>query len=299
MGNSTGYSVAGYGEMINSRERMGPYVAVLRQAIRPGCTVLDIGSGTGIFSFLACRMGAGKVHAIEPDNAIEVARESAAANGLSDRIEFHQAMSNAVNLPVMADVVVSDLRGVLPLFQQHIPTIIDARRRLLAPDGVLVPRRDHLWAALVEFPEHHVAEQPSWLGDEYDIDLSAGNSLVVNRWKRVRARSEQLLTKPYRWATLDYATIEQPNVSAEIAWKTERPGTAHGLLLWFDTELGDGIGFSNAPGQPEQIYGQAFFPLQSPVVLEPDDRIETQIFANLVDSEYVWRWHTRVDDGQG
>jgi protein arginine N-methyltransferase 1 len=83
-------------------------------------------------------------------------------------------------------------------------------------------------------------------------------------------------------------------VAGELVWTAERAGTAHGLLVWFDAELADGIGFSNAPGQPELIYGQAFFPLQEPVTLVPGDVVTVQLRADLVDDDYVWRWGTRV-----
>jgi type I protein arginine methyltransferase len=73
-----------------------------------------------------------------------------------------------------------------------------------------------------------------------------------------------------------------------------RPGVAHGLLAWFDTTLADDIGFSNAPGEPELIYGQAFFPLAEPVHLALGDTVSVAIHADLVDTDYIWRWHTTV-----
>jgi protein arginine N-methyltransferase 1 len=93
---------------------------------------------------------------------------------------------------------------------------------------------------------------------------------------------------------MDYYSIEQPDVAGELTWTAERPVTAHGLVVWFDTELAEGIGFSNAPGQPELIYGQAFFPLQEPVALSEGDGVSVTLRADLVDDDYVWRWDTRV-----
>ena len=61
-------------------------------------------------------------------------------------------MSNRVTLPSRADVIFSDLRGVLPLFERHIPSIVDSRRRFGA-GGTLIPQRDTLWAAIVEAPK--------------------------------------------------------------------------------------------------------------------------------------------------
>jgi len=99
---------------------------------------------------VACRFGSERVFAIEPAEIIQVAREVAAANDCADRIEFLEDLSSRVTLPVRADVILSDLRGILPLFQHHIPTIVDARRRFLAPGGTLIPQKDVLWAAVVE-----------------------------------------------------------------------------------------------------------------------------------------------------
>ena len=144
------YSLESYGNMIADSVRMDAYARALRLAVKPGSVVLDIGAGTGIFALLACQFGARRVYAIEPSDTIQAAREIAAANGFAERIEFFQEMSTAITLPEPADVIVSDLRGVLPFYQHHLPAIADARRRLLAPGGVLIPRSDTLWLACVE-----------------------------------------------------------------------------------------------------------------------------------------------------
>ena len=147
------YSIAGYGKMIADRGRMDAYRAALRQFIRSDSVVLDIGCGTAIFSLLACQLGARRVYAVEADDAIQVGREIAAANGYRERIVFIQDRSDRVNVPESADIIVSDLRGILPLFEHHLSSIIDARQRLLAPGGVLIPQSDTLWAAVVQAPE--------------------------------------------------------------------------------------------------------------------------------------------------
>ena len=111
---------------------------------------MDIGSGTGVLAFLACRRGARRVFAIEAGDVVQVAREIAAANGFGERIEFIQEVSTQVDLPVRADVVISEIGGSLPWFASHLPSIIDARQRFLARGGILVPRCDDVWGAVVE-----------------------------------------------------------------------------------------------------------------------------------------------------
>ena len=294
MSRPTGYSISGYSSLIADAGRTAPYVAALTQAVRPGAVVLDIGAGTGFFSLLACRLGARRVYAVEPDNAIGVAREVAAANGCADRIEFIQELSTRITLPEPADVIVSDLRGVLPLFQHHLPSIVDARRRHLAPGGVLIPRIDRLWCAPAEAPElylHHLGPPE---GAAYGFDLRPALWPSVNTWCKTNAKREQLLADPAPWLALDYAVVESPDARGAVMWTVGRPGTLHGLLLWFDAELADGIGFSNAPGGPELIYGQAFFPLAAPVAVAAGDRVSAELAANLVSDDYIWRWDTTV-----
>src|SRR5438445_2012197 len=146
------YSLDGHGRMIADDVRVNSYVQAMEQLLKPNAVVLDIGTGTGICALLACRLGARRVYAVEPADVICVAREAARENGFADRIEFLQDVSTRVRLPEPADLVVSDLRGVLPPFHHYLLAIMDARQRMLAPDGVLIPARDAVKPATVEAP---------------------------------------------------------------------------------------------------------------------------------------------------
>lgn len=293
------YTLSGHANMIRDHVRLAAHAEALRRAVRPGCVVLDLGAGTGILSLLACRFGAARVHAVEPSDIIHVAREVAAANGVADRIVFHQEYSTKLTLPKRADVIVADLRGVLPLFQHNLPALADARRRLLADGGVLIPQRDVLWAAVVEAPELYRRTVAVWNEDTLGFHFDAARRLAVNATEKHHFAPSACLTPPAHWATLDYTRCEDANVMGDLEWTPVRAGTAHGLCLWFDAELLDGVGFSNAPGGPELIYGQAFFPLQLPTAVAPGDRIAATLDARLVGDDYVWRWDTEIIGAAG
>ena len=148
-----GYNLRHYGCMLKDRIRVDAYLEALRRAITPGCTVLDIGTGTGFFAVMATRYGAEKVYAVDPNPSILIAKEIAAANNATDKIEFLQADSTKIELPSPADVLVSDLRGVIPLFGQHLDSIQDARDRLLRPGGTQIPQFDELFVTGIESEE--------------------------------------------------------------------------------------------------------------------------------------------------
>jgi protein arginine N-methyltransferase 1 len=284
--------------MINDVRRMDAHVQALRQTIRPGSVVADLGTGTGIFALLACQFGARRVYAIEPADVIQVAGEIARANGFGDRITFIQDISTRVELPEKVDVIVSDLRGSLPLHQRNIPSIVDARRRFLAPGGSLIPLRDILCATVVEMPGLYQNRFVSpWQSNRYGLDMKVAAPRAINSIEvALRITPEQLLTDSRCWATLDYDRIESPNVHATETWTVARAGTAHALGIWFDTTLAQDVGFSSGPAESESVYGKYILPLAEPVPVSEGDRITVRLRADLVDKNYVWRWDTCVFD---
>lgn len=285
------YSLHFYGQMIADAPRMDAYVTALRRTVNRDSVVMDLGCGPGVFALLACKFGARRVYAVEPDNVIGLAREAAIANGFVDRMMFFEKLSTEITLPEPATIIVSDLRGVLPFYQQNIQSIIDARERLLAPGGVLVPRRDILWATVVEAPEQYAELVNPWQ-KKFDLDLSAGTRFITNNWRKTAIKPEEFLAEPVCWHTIDYEEVKSRDVRAEISWRAARNGTAHGFAVWFDSELVDNIGFSNHPSASRSIYGQGFFPFSQPVKVSEGDRIELRLAADFIRDNYVWRWDT-------
>jgi len=287
------YSITSYGEMIADQARVNAYLQALRNAVKPGSIVLEIGTGLGFFAVSAARLGASEVFAIDSDDAIQVAQQMAATTEVSDRIKFIRGLSTATDLPRLADVIVSDLRGLLPLFQTHIPSIIDARKRLLKPAGILIPRSDSLWVVPVESHESY-SRVSMWDEFSEDFDFGLARRIVANTWWKSRVEPAQFLSEPQCWATLDYLEIIDPDVRADVEFEVTRPGTVHGWAIWFDAVLDADTGFSNHPGKPELTYGNAFFPLVSPLAVQEGDCVRLRIRADLVDGDYIFGWNTSI-----
>jgi len=286
------YSVRDYGQMILDDRRMGAYTRALRSVVRPGSTVLDLGAGTGFFAMLAKRMGARRVFAIETSDAVSLGRRMAAANGID--IEFYQGFSTEIQLPERADVIVSDLRGILPLYGRHAESLRDARERLLAPGGVLIPLSDALFAAVVHAPSQHALIGKAWNGDAYGLDLGIAREQVANTYWKASFKPDQVVAGPVACGTLDYSVLRNSDWACEVTFVAEGAAEAHGFGLWFDATLVEGIGFSNAPSASQLIYGQAYFPWPAAVPVSRGDRIELGLRADLVGDSYVWSWNTRV-----
>lgn len=280
--------------MIADRERYAAYSAAIARAVRPGDTVLEIGSGPGVFALLACRAGARKVYAIDSEEIVHFARELAVANGFAERMEFIQNDSRKTDLPERVNVIVSDIRGSLPLFGHAVATLEDARERLLVPGGCLIPRRDTLKAAAIEASDFYLKLTSPWLKSAPGLNLSPSLSLVLNESYGNHFNGGQLLTEPQTWAVLDYLSGAKACLAADLNFVVTRAGTAHGLCLWFETELLDGIGYSSGPESQKTIYGQVFLPWLEAVPVQEGQKIFVSLRANLVGEEYIWLWETKI-----
>jgi len=84
---------------------------LLERLIRPGHRVLDLGSGSGILSIAAVKLGAARAIGVESDpEANPVAVRNAARNGVGDRIEFLDGDAGALApLAGPADLLLSNI----------------------------------------------------------------------------------------------------------------------------------------------------------------------------------------------
>src|SRR5688572_16512100 len=129
--------------------RLDQYARAIAGTVREGDTVLDLGTGTGVLAVLACRAGARRVHAVESSDAVRMGELLSSATGLADRIQFIQGSSSQLVLDERVDVVVGDIHDTFGLQPGGLASLIDARRRLLRPGGVVMPRSIELRIAPV------------------------------------------------------------------------------------------------------------------------------------------------------
>lgn len=80
----------------------------------PGSTVVDVGTGSGILSIIAAKLGASKVFGVDAaEGTVEVASANAEAHGVADIVEFAQGdMFEPLGTDFEADVVIGDVSGI-------------------------------------------------------------------------------------------------------------------------------------------------------------------------------------------
>jgi SAM-dependent methyltransferase len=81
--------------------------------IGPQDTVIDVGCGSGVLSFVAARLGARRVIGSDvSEEAVEVARENAVRLGLQDDVEFRSGNLLDPVRGERADVIIGDVSGI-------------------------------------------------------------------------------------------------------------------------------------------------------------------------------------------
>ncbi len=114
---------------------------------RPGATVLDVGTGSGLLAIAARKLGAGRVAANDIDPiAVEVARENAARNGAAVELTGAPVETVAGTFDVVvANILANVLVALAPTLAARV-----APGGVLFLSGILAPQEDEVRRAHVE-----------------------------------------------------------------------------------------------------------------------------------------------------
>jgi protein arginine N-methyltransferase 1 len=139
--------------MLHDKVRCESYKNAI-EAIVKGKTVLDVGAGTGFLSVIAAKAGARHVYAVECSEMAEYAKQFINDNGCTAAditlIKKRMEDVNILDIPKV-DVIISEWMGYFLLFENMLPSVIDARRRFLKEDGLMLPCEGRIYIAAVEW----------------------------------------------------------------------------------------------------------------------------------------------------
>ena len=283
------YSLQSYGEMIADNRRIEPYAAALKKALKPGMTVLDLGAGAGILSLIAANLGARKVHAVEYNPIASTLTETARVNGYEDIIEVHEKSSFEVELKERVDIIISSIHGIVPFFGRYIPTLIDARERLLRSGGIFLPKADRVYGALIESFDTEKELFSNFRSS--DFNFKNLEKLQKNRTHRLPDNAKiSLLSEPLEIATLDHKSLNNPDLKASFEFAHAKPGILHGLMLWNEVILTDEIRITESPDSKLLSYGQLFIPAAETPVIKEGESTTVNLDLRVIGERYRWSW---------
>lgn len=282
--------------MLMDDVRTKSYGQAISQVVRKGDVVLDIGCGSGILSFLACRAGARHVYAIESEDVIKIAKLVAKKLGFQDQITFYQALSFDVELPELVDVILTETMGTFGFEEGILGSLTDARKRFLKEGGRLIPNEVDLFLAPVELPQFYKHVIDFWVAGCQGFDFSPVRDLTVNNFHPLKLHKDSFLCEASRVEQIEFLGTSRTEVDAHISFYATRRGRLHGLAGWFDAELNTGLHISNGPADKGSHWGLAFFPINQPVSVNQGNCIQAKISSTQNGEN--WHWSVSVNGQQ-
>ncbi|WP_192359572.1 50S ribosomal protein L11 methyltransferase [Mesorhizobium mediterraneum] len=272
-------------KILSDRRRRSAYLAAIKEVVRPGDVVLDLGAGSGILGVAAARAGARRVYSIEPSGMARAAGQVAISNGIDGAITCVSDWSQLVDLPEPCDVLLFDLVGSEPLEMRAIEICLDALRRHLKPGARIVPQGIGLRIQLASGPQRFrdqyvysrqdISDWREWYGIDFSPLLDAQPAFTP-----VYAQPEAVVDftpigAPVEMWQFPFADVEERTsfaaTSEVLVISRGQVDAAYGIV---DIRLSENITFSadptnagNAPHWMTPVW-LAFEPIQC----EPGDR---------------------------
>lgn len=266
--------------IVHDQLRNETYARALRHHVRPGMTVFEIGTGTGILAMLAVQAGAQHVYTCEMrEDVAAAARAIVARNGMADRITVISRNARdvklGVDLPERADLFVSEIVDNTLLGEHVLPLTELARERFLKPGAPLLPWHVAAMGCLVSGSKHH---------EHYRMDTVMGFDLTpFNRFSPLELNAGkggggnvEMLSEPVELAGFDLRHDAPAEASHALRLVASQEGRAEALMRWLRLDFGDGIVFENRPPQ-QSSWDPHLHILPQARDLKPGDALDVEI----------------------
>ena len=264
--------------MMNDTARNRAYDAAIRRAVGPTTHVLEIGTGSGLLSMMAARAGARLVSTCEVVESIaETAAEIVRRNGFGERVKVIPKRSTqlavGVDLPERADILISEILSDKLLEESVLSSTAHARRQLLKPNGVMIPRAI---AAVVRLAGGDFLREASMVDRIDGFDLTPFNRFVPNSISlSMEAGQMESYSDDIEVFRFDLMADNNRPEERRLPVTARRTGTVIGLLQWLRLELDAVESFENRPTDQvtPSAWRQVFYPFTQPVELRAGETL--------------------------
>lgn len=287
-------SVMAHHNMLQDTVRVMAYQAAIARHSR-GCSVVEVGCGTGILSIFAARAGARRVVAIEESEIATLAERMFKANGCDGIVELRRANSRDVELDEPADLLIHEILGSDPFAENLLSFVIDARERLLRPGGRLLPWRVQVLCLGVEAETKPYRDQAYLLAEAaevqrlYGLDmtplmelLAAVDPFVISPpFEDADAKifKPKVLSEECLLADLDLRTdgLDKVGEPFEARLRIQSPGTLGALAIYFRAHLDEDIQLATSPFAPLTSWGRFLRPLSGRLTVAAGDEVRLRV----------------------
>ena len=280
--------------MLNDTDREVAFATAIANQVKPEHLVLDIGSGTGLLAMLAARGvgaagGARRVVTCEANPVIaKAAAEVVASNGFAQRVSVISKASSdlqvGVDLPERADVLICEVFSVQVISEGVLPTVEDAKARLLKPDALIIPARATACGALVAGDSLARQVRVGWV---QGLDLSSFNAFTPPLLYLAPGQALEWLSEAVELLSFDLARGHGfPAQKQVLEVPVSSSGLCQGVVQWLRLELAPGVHFDNRPNAESEAanrhWAPVFYPFARPVPLQAGQTVTLRASHNRV-----------------
>uniref|UniRef100_A0A8C2G868 Protein arginine N-methyltransferase 3 n=1 Tax=Cyprinus carpio TaxID=7962 RepID=A0A8C2G868_CYPCA len=245
--------------------------------------VLDVGCGTGILSMFAAKAGARKVIAVDQSEIIYQAMDIVRSNKLEETITLIKGRIEEIDLPVeKVDIIISEWMGYFLLFESMLDSVLYARDRYLADDGLVYPDRCNISLAAVGDTQKHSDRIAFW-DDVYGFKMRCMKKAVIPEAVVEVLKPETVISEPAVIKTIDCGTVtvSELEFTADFSLKITACTFCTAIVgyfdIFFDKSCGNKVMFSTAPDCTKTHWKQTVFLLESPIPVKTGEELPGQI----------------------
>ncbi len=213
-------------------------------------------------------------------------------NKLQDRVEIIQGSSFDIELPELADVLISETMGHLGLDEGIITTLTDARQRLLKKEARLIPQHIDIIAAPSKDDIVRRREVESWSQQHAELNFFPIVNEVLKRSYLRRVLDSELLAAPKHIAQIDLHKATSAPKKMAASFTINKPGPLHAFCAWFKADLGGGISLNSRNTS-------SWFPLHFPMSESPNLQVmqglQFELSAQEKEEQTHWQWKIKQD----
>nr|ODN95098.1 protein arginine N-methyltransferase 1 [Cryptococcus depauperatus CBS 7855] len=242
--------------------------------------VLDVGCGTGILSMFASKAGAKLVIGIDMSNILDQAEKIVRANGFTkDQIVLLKGKLEDIELPAkQVDIIVSEWMGYFLLYESMLDTVLLARDKYLAPDGLLFPDKATIFLAAIEDQDYKEEKIDFW-NEVYGFDYSCIKEIALREPLVDCVELRAVATDPCAIKHIDIRTVKKEDLMFTVPFKLKatRNDYIHAFLGWFDISFScchKPVNFSTGPQAKYTHWKQTVFYTPKTLTISQDETIQ-------------------------
>ena len=279
--------------MMNDDPRNQAYKDALVTTINEDTQVLEIGAGSGLLAMLAAQSGTKKrITTCEMTPVIaSVAKEIIELNGFDNSVKVIAKASKDIaigeDLTEKADLIVSEVISNEFLGEGVLDTVEDAKKRLLAPGGRMIPESGSIMINLVG---GEAIGKKLYIGEVLGFNLEPFNKIKPRKISiDQQMNSVELLTNDAIAFQFDFQEKDEfPREVRTLELKVQKTGKCFGIIQWVSLRLVDEIIFENHPVKQvaESAWHPMFYPFYKPLNLLKNQVIHIQATHNRTSANF-------------